>query len=261
MNRVTGLMYGIASYVVFLGVFVYALGFVGNIIVPKGIDSVPNIPMAQALLINLGLLGLFAIQHSVMARPFFKRWITQWIPESMERSTYVMASSLAMIVLFWFWEPMGGLIWHLENPISRTLMFVGFGFGWLLVLVTTFLINHFDLFGLRQVWRNFRKQPMTPLEFKLPYAYQVVRHPLYVGWLFAFWCTPTMTVAHLAFALATTAYILIAIQLEERDLMAAHPEYRAYRQQVPMIIPFLPKGKSKRTLTTLLSTKTQGEIS
>jgi protein-S-isoprenylcysteine O-methyltransferase Ste14 len=243
MQRVLGLIYGSINYLIFLGVFIYAIGFVGNILVPKGIDSIPNVPMAQALMTNLGLLTLFAVQHSVMARPFFKRWITQWIPHSIERSTYVLASNIAMIALFWFWEPMGGVIWNIENSVGTGLMYTGFAWGWLLVLVTTFLINHFDLFGMRQVWLDFRNKPITALEFKLPYAYQVVRHPLYLGWLLAFWCTPTMTLAHLAFAVATTGYILVAIQLEERDLMAAHPEYRAYREQVPMILPFLGKRR------------------
>lgn len=245
MNRVSGLIYGFISYAIFFATFLYAIGFVGNIIVPKGIDSLPNVPMTQALLINLGLLGVFAIQHSVMARPVFKRWITRFIPPAMERSTYTLVSSLALIALFAFWEPMGGLVWNIENPLGIALMYGGFIFGWLLVLVCTFLINHFDLFGLRQVWLNFRNKPYTPLQFKLPYAYQIVRHPMYVGWFFAFWCTPTMTLAHLAFAIATSVYILIAIQLEERDLLEAHPEYRQYRERVPMIVPFIRKRIEK----------------
>lgn len=246
MNRITGLIYGIVSYAIFFATFLYAIGFVGNIFVPKGIDSIPNVPMTQALLINLGLLGIFAIQHSVMARPAFKRWITKFIPEAMERSTYTLASSLLLIAMFWLWEPMGGVVWSIENPAGVALMYSGFAFGWLLVLVSTFLINHFDLFGLRQVWLNFRNKPYTKLKFNLPFAYRVVRHPLYLGWLFAFWCIPTMTIAHLAFAIATTAYILIAIQLEERDLMDMHPEYAEYRKRVPMIIPFVRKRLGKR---------------
>jgi len=247
MKRLTGLIYGFLSYAIFFATFLYAIGFVGNLFVPKGIDSIPNVPMTQALLINLGLLGIFAIQHSLMARPFFKRWLTKFIPESMERSTYTLISSLALILLFWLWEPMGGLVWSIASPAGIALMYAGFAFGWFLVLLCTFLINHFDLFGLRQVWLNFRNKPYTPLDFKLPYLYQIVRHPMYVGWLFAFWCTPTMTVAHLAFAIATSAYILIAIQLEERDLMDAHPEYREYRKNVPMIVPFLRKRLNKDT--------------
>lgn len=238
MNRVTGFVYGIISYVVFFATFLYALGFVGNLIVPKGIDSAPNVPLTQALLINIGLLTLFAVQHSAMARPAFKQWISRWIPEAVERSTYVLASSLALIALFYFWEPMGGIIWDIDNLFGETLMNSGFFFGWMLVLVSTFLINHCDLFGLRQVWLNLHEIPYTPLKFETPLVYRVVRHPLYLGWLLAFWCTPTMTIAHLVFAIATTAYILLAIQWEERDLMKVHPEYDAYRQQVPMIIPF-----------------------
>lgn len=241
MNRFTGLIYGFISYAIFFATFLYAIGFVGNIFVPKGIDSIPNVPITQALLINLGLLGIFAIQHSIMARPAFKAWITRFIPTSMERSTYTLLSSLALIALFVFWEPMGGLVWDIENLIGVSLMYAGFGAGWFLVLFCTFLINHFDLFGLRQVWLNFRNQPYTELEFKLPFLYRIVRHPMYVGWFLAFWCIPTMTVAHLVFAIATGIYILIAIQLEERDLMVAHPEYRQYRKQVPMLVPSLRK--------------------
>ena len=255
MNRVTGLIYGIISYLVFFATFLYAFGFVGNFIVPKGIDSAPNVPLAQALLINLGLLGIFAIQHSLMARPFFKRWFTRLIPEAMERSTYVMASSLALIALFYFWEPMGGLVWNFDSLFGTTIMHSGFFFGWMLVLITTFLINHFDLFGLRQVWLNLRKIPYTPLKFGTPLVYKVVRHPLYLGWLLAFWCTPTMTIAHLVFAVATTTYILFAIRLEERDLMDAHPEYRDYREQVPMIIPFAKKQHLDSGLGDRLSSR------
>jgi protein-S-isoprenylcysteine O-methyltransferase Ste14 len=255
MNRVTGLIYGIICYCVFFATFLYAFGFVGKFIVPSGIDSVPNLPLAQALLINLGLLAIFAIQHSLMARPFFKRWITRVIPKALERSTYVLASSLALIALFYFWEPMGGLVWNFDSLFGTTIMHSGFFFGWMLVLVTTFLINHLDLFGLRQVWLNLRKIPYTPLKFETPLVYKVVRHPLYLGWLLAFWCTPTMTIAHLVFAIATTAYILFAIQLEERDLMEAHPEYSAYREQVSMIIPFTVKGREVHELGDGLGSK------
>jgi protein-S-isoprenylcysteine O-methyltransferase Ste14 len=249
MNRTTGLIYGFISYAIFFATFLYAIGFVGNIFVPKGMDSIPHVPFAPALLINLLLLGIFAIQHSVMARPAFKRWFTKWIPESMERSTYVLISSITLIALFRFWEPMGGVIWNIENPLGVGLAYTGFAFGWFLVLLTTFLINHFDLFGLRQVWLNFRNKPYTPLKFKLPFAYKIVRHPMYLGWFFAFWCTPVMTIAHLVFAIATTAYIMIAIQLEERDLIEAHPEYRQYRKQVPMIIPLTGRRQGKNALT------------
>jgi protein-S-isoprenylcysteine O-methyltransferase Ste14 len=225
------------SYAVFFVTFLYAAGFVGNFVVPKSIDSAPLVPFGQALLINAALLALFALQHSIMARGFFKRWLTRYIPQAAERSTYVLASSLALIALFRFWEPMGGLVWNVEAEAGRYLLHGGFAFGWGLVLISTFLINHFDLFGLRQVWLNLQRKPYTPLRFGTPFVYRIVRHPLYLGWLFAFWCTPTMTVAHLVFAIATTAYILIAIRLEERDLVRAHPEYTEYRRRVPMIVP------------------------
>jgi protein-S-isoprenylcysteine O-methyltransferase Ste14 len=169
--------------------------------------------------------------------------LTRVVSPVIERSTYVLASSLALILLFWLWRPLGGVVWNVENQLGVALLYSGFAFGWGLVLVTTFVINHFDLFGLRQVWRNLMGQPQQPLQFVLPVLYRIVRHPLYVGWFFAFWCTPTMTVTHLLFAVMTTAYILIAIQLEERDLLNAHPEYAAYRAKVPMLIPFL-RGKS-----------------
>lgn len=190
-----------------------------------------------ALAIDLGLLSLFAVQHSVMARPAFKRLLTRIIPAAAERSTYVLASSLALLLLFWQWRPLGGIVWEVQNEIGRAVLYGGFAFGWGLVLFTTFVINHFDLFGLRQAWRGFRGQPQAELRFMTPLLYRIVRHPLYVGWLFAFWSTPTMTVTHLLFAAVTTAYILVAIQLEERDLMDAHPEYDAYRRRVPMLVP------------------------
>ena len=237
------LLYGVVSYALFFATFCYAAGFVGNLFVPRSMDSAAIVPLGEALLVNLGLLAAFAVQHSVMARPAFKRWWTQFVPEAAERSTYVLFSSLALIALFWFWQPMGGVVWDLDEPFARGAMHGLFVFGWGLVLVSTFLINHFDLFGLRQVWLHFRGIPYTSLKFGTPGPYRLVRHPLYLGWLFAFWATPTMTVAHLVFALMTTAYILVAIQLEERDLVEALPEYERYRQRVPMILPRLP-GRS-----------------
>ncbi|HLU12680.1 MAG TPA: isoprenylcysteine carboxylmethyltransferase family protein [Arenimonas sp.] len=239
MPRVLILAYGLLSYAVFFLTFLYALGFIGNFAVPRTMDSPALVPLGNALLVNLGLLGLFAVQHSVMARPAFKHWLTRIIPEPAERSTYVLMSSLALIVLFWFWQPMGGLVWDVQHPVGRAVLYGLYGFGWLVVLVTTFLINHFDLFGLRQVWLHFRGRPYTQLPLRAPGPYRLVRHPLYVGWLFAFWATPSMSVAHLVFAVMTTLYILVAIRFEERDLVDALPGYAEYRERVPMLVPRL----------------------
>jgi protein-S-isoprenylcysteine O-methyltransferase Ste14 len=237
MNRIAAFVYGVVCYVIFFATFLYAIGFVGNLVVPKSIDSAPTGSFLIALLVDLGLLSLFAVQHSVMARPAFKRAWTRVVPSEVERSTYVLFSSLALILLFALWQPLGGVVWDVQNPVGWALLYAAFAFGWGLVLVSTFLINHFDLFGLRQVWLHLRGREYAPLPFKTPALYSVVRHPLYVGWFFAFWGTPTMTGAHLFFALVTTAYILVAVQLEERDLVAGHPEYAAYRRRVPMFIP------------------------
>jgi protein-S-isoprenylcysteine O-methyltransferase Ste14 len=214
-------------------------------------DSAPVDSFWTALAINAALLTLFAVQHSVMARSGFKRWITRMIPEAAERSTYTLLSSLALILLFWQWSPMGGVIWEVRNTWGVGLMHAGFAFGWLLVLATTFLINHFDLFGLRQVWKYFRGVPYRPLKFVTPGPYKLVRHPLYAGWLCAFWFTPVMTVAHLVFAVATTAYIFVAIQLEERDLVDVHGrDYLEYRRRTPMILPALGGSPSRPEGTT-----------
>jgi methanethiol S-methyltransferase len=240
-KRLTIFVYGVLCYLIFFATFLYAIGFIGNFGVPKSIDSAPTAPLLTALLTNVVLLGIFAVQHSVMARPAFKRWWTRIVPEAVERSTYVLLSSLALIALFAFWQPIGGVVWNVESPAGRAALYAAFAFGWALVLVSTFLINHFDLFGLRQVWLELVGKPYRPLPFKTPLLYRYVRHPLYVGWFFAFWATPTMTVAHLVFAIATTAYILIAIQFEERDLVKAHPEYADYRRHVPMLVPFMKR--------------------
>jgi protein-S-isoprenylcysteine O-methyltransferase Ste14 len=237
MSRLFVFGYGLTAYSIFFVTYLYAAGFVGNLVVPKSLDSTPTAPFGTALLINLGLLGLFAVQHSVMARPWFKRILLRVVPHAAERSTYVLASSLALILLFWQWSPLGGVVWDIQNQTGRALMYAAFAFGWLLVLVTTFLINHFDLFGLRQVWLYFRGREYRSLHFVTPGPYRLVRHPLYLGWLFAFWATPTMTVTHLLFAVMTTCYILAAIQFEEHDLVNAHPEYAEYQRRVPMIVP------------------------
>ncbi len=238
-TRVFTFLYGTLSYAIFFATFVYAAGFVGNFAVPKSMDSASIDTRQFAFIVDLGLLALFALQHSVMARPAFKRAVTRILPATIERSTYVLASSTALLFLFWQWKPLGGNIWNVQSITGRVLIYGGFGAGWLLVLLATFAISHFDLFGLRQVWRHLLGQPETPPRFSTPFLYRIVRHPLYVGWLLAFWCTPTMTITHLFFAVMTTTYILIGIQLEERDLMKVHPEYAHYREQVPMLVPGL----------------------
>jgi protein-S-isoprenylcysteine O-methyltransferase Ste14 len=238
LTRILFFTYGAFSYLVFLATFLYAIGFIGNFGVPRTLDGAPTEPLGRALAINVGLLGLFAVQHSVMARKWFKEAWTRVVPPPVERSTYVLFSSLALLLLFWQWRPLGGEVWSVESPLARAVLWGLFAFGWGLVLVATFLINHFDLFGLRQVWLHLTGRPYTMLPFRTPGPYRLVRHPLYVGWFFAFWMTPTMTLSHLLFAVATTAYILIAIQFEEMDLVRDHgTSYEEYRRSVPMLIP------------------------
>jgi len=238
MRRILAFLYGVAAYVVFLGTFLYAIGFVGNVGISKSVDAAAEESFSQALLINILLVVLFAIQHSGMARQEFKRWWTTFVPQPIERSTYVLLSSVALLFLFWQWRPMGGIVWEVDDPIGRLGLRLFFGLGCGIVLVSTFLLNHFDLFGVRQVYLYLRGKEYTPLDFKTPGFYQYVRHPLYVGWLFFFWATPTMTAAHLVLALFTTAYILVAIQFEERDLVRFYGHaYTDYRQRVPMLVP------------------------
>jgi protein-S-isoprenylcysteine O-methyltransferase Ste14 len=241
MGRFLVFLYGVASYLLFLVTFLYAIGFVGNFIVPKGIDSGTPGAFGESLLVNALLLGVFAIQHSVMARPGFKAWWTKFVPNSVERSTYVLLASLALVLLFWQWRPMVDVVWHVDNEIGRTVLWALFGLGWFIVLLTTFMINHFDLFGLRQVYLHLRQTPYTEVHFQLNFLYKLVRHPLMLGFLVAFWSAPTMTVGHLVFSLATTGYIFIALQFEERDLLRAHGQaYEDYRKRVSMILP-IPK--------------------
>jgi methanethiol S-methyltransferase len=242
-SRIAAFLYGLACYLSFLVAFVYAVGFLGNFAVPKSIDSLAHLPFLQALAIDAALLGLFAIQHSVMARRWFKAAWMRIVPRSVERSTYVLFSSVALLLLFWKWEPMGGVVWNVGNTYGRLAINAIYACGWLTVLATTFLIDHFDLFGLRQVWLHLLGRQYTETGFRTPGPYRYVRHPLYVGWLMVFWSAPLMTSAHLVFAVATTAYILLAIQFEERDLARLHQEYAEYRRRVPMI---LPVGSAKR---------------
>jgi methanethiol S-methyltransferase len=255
-KRLAVFVYGLVSYMAFFLTFVYAVGFIGNLYVPKSMDSTARISFWPALVIDALLLLLFAVQHSVMARPAFKEVLTRFIPAAAERSTYVLCSSLLLITLFVFWQPIGGVVWNFTNPMVRNALNVVFGLGFALVFVATLLINHFDLFGLRQVALHLARKPYTYLEFRTPLFYRYVRHPLYVGWLIAFWATPTMTGAHLLFAVLTSAYILTAIRWEEHDLVTVHgSKYQEYQKRVPKLIPLLapyrvPEERVVRTHTS-----------
>lgn len=246
MKKILSLLYGAICYLAFFGTILYSIGFTGNLVVPKSIDGTPEVPLFNAIVKDALLLLLFALQHSIMARPAFKRWWTKIIPEHLERSTYVLLASACLVLVMWQWQPIGGVVWSVENEIAKNFLFFTFLAGWLLVFASTFLINHFDLFGLRQVWLYFQGKPYTQLPFRIPVFYRVVRHPLYLGFLLAFWSTPVMTATHLLFAVLTTGYILTAIQLEEKDLLTTFGEkYRSYRKWVPMIIPFIKRRKKK----------------
>jgi protein-S-isoprenylcysteine O-methyltransferase Ste14 len=241
-------MYGLACYVVFLTSFLYAIGFIGDIGVPKSIDTGPTTDIPEAFAINLALLSLFAVQHSVMARQSFKAVWTRIVPRAVERSTYVLISSLLLGFICWKWQAIPVVVWDVSSPVLRWLLTVLFALGWLVLLVSTFLINHFDLFGLRQVFLRLRGIDYKPVNFTERALYRFVRHPLYLGFVIAFWATPHMSVGHLLFSVGTTAYILIGIFLEERDLMESHgAEYGAYRARVPMLLPTGPKRGGLRS--------------
>lgn len=239
MARILALLYGSVAYLVFLGTFLYAIGFVTGLVVPKTVDMGLVAPTGEALVVNILLLSLFAVQHSVMARKSFKRWWMQFVPPAIERSTYVLLANLALILLFWQWRAMPAIVWQVTNP-TMGLAMLGLSFvGWFIVLLSTFLISHFELFGLQQVIMNFAGRAGAEPRFKTPMLYKVVRHPIYLGFIIAFWATPVMTAGHLLFALVTTAYIFVGIALEEGDLIERFgDEYRHYRQRVAMLVPF-----------------------
>ncbi|MGH6788078.1 MAG: methanethiol S-methyltransferase [Pseudolabrys sp.] len=239
MSKLIALLYGIASYLFFFVTFLYAIGFVTGLVVPKTIDTGTVVPMTEALVVNVLLMSLFAIQHSVMARRQFKEWWTRFVPKPIERSTYVLFATAALALLLWQWRPMPAVVWHVANPnVAAGLLALSF-FGWFLVLLSTFLINHFELFGLHQVFNNIAGRTMPAMRFKTPALYKLVRHPIYLGFIIAFWAAPTMTMGHALFAAVTTAYIFVGILLEERDLVELFgDDYRRYRKRVGMLLPF-----------------------
>lgn len=239
MNKILVILYGMVAYIVFLVAFLYAIGFVGNVIVPKSIDSGVEEPLLQSVLINIGLLSLFAVQHTIMARPAFKKWLGNYINPAIERSTFVLLSSLILLLMYWKWQPMTEIIWETEGTLASIITVIFYS-GWLIVLLSTFMISHFELFGLTQIYENFKDQKLTYPPFQVNYFYKLVRHPMMLGFVIAFWAAPAMTTGRLLFAVVTTAYIFVAVKfLEEKDLKKIiGKEYETYQKEVPMIIPF-----------------------
>jgi methanethiol S-methyltransferase len=248
MKRYLTVAYGAAAYLLFLAAFLYLVGFVGNLLVPRTVDHGLPAPIGQAVLVNVLLVGAFGVQHSVMARPAFKAWWTRFVPPSIERSTYVVLSSAVLVLLYWQWRTMPAAIWDVRQPAGRVAVWAIFWLGWAIALASTFMVSHFDLFGLRQVYLAWRGKPYTHIGFHARFLYRLVRHPLMLGFLIAFWAAPTMTAGHLLFSIAMTGYILIAVRLEERNLVAAlGDEYRDYRRDVPALIP-RPHQQASKTV-------------
>jgi protein-S-isoprenylcysteine O-methyltransferase Ste14 len=257
MKRILSLGYGVIAYAIFLPTLIYAIFFIGNIVVPKTLDSGPVSPLPAALAINATFLGLFAAQHSIMARQGFKRAWTKVIPKHLERPTYVLAATAVLLLLLWQWRPLPQVVWEVHGA-AAALLTVTFWLGWVLLFSSTFLINHFELFGLQQVWGNFRGKQYGGAKFRTPVLYRIVRHPLYLGFVVAFWSAPRMSVGHLIFSAACTGYILLGIYLEERDLVAEHGEaYQSYRKQVPMLVPFAKLTKEPAASASSIS---QGRV-
>ncbi|OBI20416.1 hypothetical protein A5712_17760 [Mycobacterium sp. E2327] len=251
MKRYLTLAYGAAAYLLFLVAFLYLVAFVANLWVPRTVDHGLSSPIVEAIVVNVLLVGAFGLQHSVMARPAFKAWWTRYVPPSIERSTYVVLSSAVLLLLYWQWRTMPAVVWDVRQPAARVLLWGLFWLGWVIALGATFMINHFDLFGLRQVYLAWRQKPYTELHFRTHLFYRLVRHPLMLGFLISFWAAPTMTAGHLLFSIAMTGYILIAVHIEERGLVAAlGSDYRQYRREVPMLVPI--KHRPRRRATELL---------
>lgn len=244
MKQLLILLYGVLAYIIFLGAFLYAIGFVGNLIVPKSIDTGAESPMLTAIIINAILLSVFALQHSIMARPKFKKAWIRIIPPAIERSTYVLLSSLALLLLYWQWQPLPQVVWQVQNALVSTIITILYFVGWTIVLLSTFMINHFELFGLEQIYNNFKNSPSKPTGFTTRFLYGIIRHPIMLGFLIAFWATPQMTIGHLFFTIMTTLYIFIAVKyFEEKDLRNFIGEdYENYMKRVPMFIPFTKRA-------------------
>ncbi len=260
MKRISIFLFGVISYAAFFLTFCYAMGFVGAVLVPKHINSGSPGPLGEAILINSLMLSAFVVQHTIMARPAFKAWFTRFVPKPMERSIFVLAASAILAFTFWQWRPIPAVVWQVENPLMAFVLSAFSWMGWGMVLMSSFLINHFDLFGLRQVWLQLVKRSYTTSAFRLTSLYRFVRHPLMLGFLIAFWATPVMTVGHLLFAVLTTGYILMGIQFEERDLVREHGDaYRRYRENVPMLLPY--KGDGSLRMPQVPARVASGEMS